>query len=133
MQALADRLGVSARVTFPGEIPDALELMRASDLVVLPSISEGLPITLVEAMALGRPVVTTAVGGIPEVVDDGMTARVVAPRDPEALAGAILELLADRTLANRMGAQASVVARERFSAERMVRRTQELYLGLHAG
>jgi glycosyltransferase involved in cell wall biosynthesis len=131
MQSWSDRLGVSARVTFPGEIPDALELMRASDLVVLPSVSEGLPITLVEAMALGRPVVTTGVGGIPEVVDDGVTARVVPPRDPEALAHAMLELLADRTLANRIAAQASVVARERFSAGRMVRRTQELYLGLH--
>ena len=82
-------------------------------------------------MALGRPVVTTGVGGIPEVVDDGVTARVVPPRDPEALAHAMLELLADRTLANRIAAQASVVARERFSAGRMVRRTQELYLGLH--
>ena len=129
--ALADSLGVRGRVTFTGEISDSLELMRASDLVVLPSLSEGLPITLVEAMALGRPVVTTRVGGIPEVVEDGVTARVVPPRDPEALAGAILELLADKNLAAGLGAEARVIARDRFSADRMVRRTEELYLELH--
>jgi glycosyltransferase involved in cell wall biosynthesis len=133
MMALADRLGVAGAVTFPGEIPDALELMRASDLVVLPSISEGLPISLVEAMALGRPVVTTAVGGIPEVVEDGLSARVVPPRDPDALAVAMLELLGDEALAQRLGAHARAVAAERFSANRMVQRTQALYLGLHDG
>ncbi|MDE0830661.1 MAG: glycosyltransferase, partial [Vicinamibacterales bacterium] len=127
MIGLADRLGVGASVTFPGEIADALELMRASDLVVIPSISEGLPISLVEAMALGRSVVTTGVGGIPEVVEDGVSARVVPPRNPAALAAAMLELLGDDVLARQLGAQAQRVAAERFSAARMVRRTQELY------
>ena len=131
--ALAATLGVGNRVTFTGEISDALDLMRASDLVVLPSLSEGLPITLVEALALGRPVVTTGAGGIPEVVEDGVTARVVPPRDADALAGAILELLADRTRAERLGAQARAVARDRFSADRMIRRTEALYLELHGG
>jgi glycosyltransferase involved in cell wall biosynthesis len=133
MMGLADRLGVGASVTFPGEIADALELMRASDLVVIPSISEGLPISLVEAMALGRSVVTTGVGGIPEVVEDGVSARVVPPRDPAALAAAMLELLGDDVLARQLGAQAQRVAAERFSAARMVRRTQELYVELHNG
>jgi len=133
MIGLADRLGVGASVTFPGEIADALQLMRASDLVVIPSISEGLPISLVEAMALGRSVVTTGVGGIPEVVEDGVSARVVPPRDPAALAAAMLELLGDDVLARQLGAQAQRVAAERFSAARMVRRTQELYVELHNG
>jgi glycosyltransferase involved in cell wall biosynthesis len=133
MIGLADRLGVGASVTFPGEIADALELMRASDLVVIPSISEGLPISLVEAMALGRSVVTTGVGGIPEVVEDGVSARVVPPRDPAALAAAMLELLGDDGLARQLGAHAQRVAAERFSAARMVRRTQELYVELHNG
>lgn len=133
MIGLADRLGVGASVTFPGEIADALELMRASDLVVIPSISEGLPISLVEAMALGRSVVTTGVGGIPEVVEDGVSARVVPPRDPAALAAAMLELLGDDVLARQLGAQAQRVAAERFSAARMVGRTQELYVELHNG
>ena len=131
MIGLADRLGVGGSVTFPGEIADSLELMRASDLVVIPSISEGLPISLVEAMALGRCVVTTGVGGIPEVVEDGVSARVVPARDPEALAAAMLELLGDNALERQLGARAQLVAAERFSADRMVRRTQELYVGLH--
>ena len=107
--------------------------MRVSDLVVLPSLSEGLPITLIEAMALGRPVVATGVGGIPEVVEDGVTARVVPPRSPAALAGAMLELLDAPDRAKRLGDAAWSVARAKFSAGRMVRRTEELYLELLGG
>ncbi len=134
MTRLADQLGVAERVTFTGEIGDALDLIRKSDLFVLPSVSsEGLPITLVEAMALGRPVVTTRAGGIPEIAEDGVTARVVEPRDASALSSAIVSVLKDRHFAGRMAAQAQVVARERFSADRMARRTEELYLELHGG
>ena len=132
-EALVEQLGVSDRVTFTGEIRDTLDLMRASDLVVLPSLSEGLPITLIEAMALGRPVVATGVGGIPEVVEDGVTARVVPPRSSAALAGAMLELLDAPDRAKRLGDAAWSVAREKFSAGRMVRRTEELYLELLGG
>ena len=134
MTALAEQLGVAERVTFTGEISDALDLIRKSDLFVLPSVSsEGLPITLVEAMALGRPVVTTRAAGIPEIAEDGVTARVVAPRDATALSSAIVSVLKDRHFAGRMAAQARAVARERFSADRMARRTEELYLELHGG
>ncbi len=134
MTALAEQLGVAERVTFTGEISDALDLIRKSDLFVLPSVSsEGLPITLVEAMALGRPVVTTRAGGIPEIAEDGVTARVVEPRDASALSSAIVSVLKDRHFAGRMAEQAQVVARERFSADRMARRTEELYLELHGG
>lgn len=131
MMTLADELGVAARVTFTGEIPDTLDLMRASDLVVLPSLSEGLPITLVEALALGRPVVATRVGGIPEVAEDQVTARLVPPGDTPALADAMCALLRDPVLAQQLGAAGRVVATERFSAERMVRDTENLYLELH--
>ena len=130
-ERLVEQLGVGDRVTFTGEISDSLELMRVSDLVVLPSVSEGLPITLIEAMALARPVVTTDVGGIPEVVEDGVTARVVPSRNPAALAGAVLELLDAPERAKQLGATASSVARERFSANKMARRTEELYVELH--
>ena len=128
---LADRLGVAARVTFTGEISDTLDLMRASDLVVLPSLSEGLPIVLIEAMALARPVAATTVGGIPELVEDGVTGRLVPPGDSGALARAMLDLLGNPSLAQRLGEAARTVVRERFSADRMVRRTEDLYLELH--
>ena len=99
----------------------------------MPSISEGLPITLIEAMALGRAVVATDVGGIPEVVEDGVTAKIVPPRNPAALAGAMLELLKAPQRSRRLGEAGQAVARERFSANRMVGMTEELYLELHGG
>tara|TARA_B100001123_G_scaffold162785_1_gene187621 strand:+ start:8567 stop:9100 length:534 start_codon:yes stop_codon:yes gene_type:complete len=132
-ELLAKQLGVADRVTFTGEIRDSLELMKRSDLVVVPSISEGLPITLIEAMALGRAVVATDVGGIPEVVEDGVTARIVPPRNPAALAGAMLELLKAPQRSRRLGEAGQAVARQRFSANRMVGMTEELYLELHGG
>lgn len=128
---LADRLGVAARVTFTGEISDTLDLMRASDLVVLPSLSEGLPIVLIEAMALARPVAATTVGGIQTLVEDGVTGRLAPPGDSGALARAMLDLLGNPSLAQRLGEAARTVVRERFSADRMVRRTEDLYLELH--
>ncbi|MEE2637942.1 MAG: glycosyltransferase [Acidobacteriota bacterium] len=131
--ALAERLGVRQRVSFTGEIKDSLDLMRASDLVVLPSVSEGLPVTLVEAMAIGRPVVTTRAGGIPEVVEDDVSARIVPPRDPDALGRAMVELLTQPELAQTLCTQAKRVAHGRFSADRMVRRIEEVYLDLHRG
>ncbi len=127
MEQLADRLGLGSRVSFRGEVGSALELMRDADLVVLPSLSEGLPITLLEAMAMGRPVVATRTGGIPEVVDHGTTGTLVPPRDPDALSRAIIEALLDPARVARMARHASTVVREHFSADRMVRETAALY------
>ena len=101
--------------------------MQASDLVVLPSLSEGLPISLVEAMALGRPVVSTHVGGIPEVAQADVTAMLVPPRDASALSSAIVRMLGDPGLAGRLAGAAREHARSRFSASRMVQRTDALY------
>jgi glycosyltransferase involved in cell wall biosynthesis len=72
-------------------------------LFVLPSVSEGLPIALLEAMAWGRPIVATRVGGVPDVVSDGVEARIVPPGDPQALAAAIRQLIGDREMAQRLG------------------------------
>lgn len=72
-------------------------------LFVLPSLSEGLPVAMLEAMAWGRPIVATRVGGVPDVVDDGVEARIVSPGDPGALAGAIQQLIGDPEEAQRLG------------------------------
>ncbi len=133
MEQLAIRLGLGARVSFRGEVGNALELMRNANLVVLPSLSEGLPITLLEAMAIGRPVVATRAGGIPEVVDHGITGTLVPPGDPDALGRAIIEAFLDPARAARMARSASAVVRERFSADRMVRETAALYEALVDG
>lgn len=133
MEQLTRQLGLDARVSFPGEVTNSLELMLDADLVVMPSVSEGLPITLLEAMALERPVVATRTGGIPEVVDHGTTGTLVPPRDPDALGQAISDALVGRARAERMARRARAVVRGRFSADRMVEETAALYDSLVGG
>jgi glycosyltransferase involved in cell wall biosynthesis len=105
-----------------GWVDDAAGLMGALDVLVLPSREEPFGTVLAEAMTAGTPVVATRVGGIPEVVDDGVTGRLVAPGDPQALAGAVLDVLARR---DEMGAAGRERAR-RWHADAYARRIGEL-------
>jgi L-malate glycosyltransferase len=114
-------------VMLTGFRPDVLSLHKAFDIFVMSSITEGLGTSLLDAMAAGKPVVATAVGGIPEVVVDGETGFLVAPRDHEAMAGAIVRLLTDEPLRRRMGEAGRARVRTRFSAERMVQQTLKVY------
>lgn len=123
----AERLGVRDRVVFAGHRPDAKDLLSDVDVFALPSWTEGLPITVLEAMARGRPVVATPVGGTPEVVADGETGLLVPPHDPEALAEALRRLLADPDLRRRMGETGRSRVEERFSSDAMVARVLEIY------
>jgi glycosyltransferase involved in cell wall biosynthesis len=106
--------------------------LKALDGFVLPSLWEGLPIAVLEAMAMGVPVVATAVNGTPEAVRHGETGLLVPASDPDALAEAMLALASDRDAAARMGASAREVARERFSVERMVHRMLAVYRAVAA-
>jgi len=119
--------GHDHRVHFLGHRTDMPELMAGCDLVVLPSMAEALPTVLMEAAAAARPVVATRVGGVPEVVEDGGTGLLVPPGDPAALAGAITALLMDRPRARAFGERARTVARNRFSLERQVEQSVELW------
>jgi len=123
----ASHLGIADSVILPGVRHEVPEILALLDLFVLPSLWEGLPISILEAMAAGKPVVATRVGGVPEVVVDGETGLLVPPRDPEALAGAIARLLRDPQLRHRMGQAGQERVREHFSVEQMVRRTETLY------
>jgi glycosyltransferase involved in cell wall biosynthesis len=126
---LANDLGLGGTVVFAGFRTDAPRLAAAFDLFALSSTYEGLPIALIEAMALGRPAVVTAVGGTPEVVTDGEQGVLVPPRDPDALAEGLLRLLGDDALRARMGA----AARERafdFDIRKAVRRMEQVYAEL---
>lgn len=127
LERTADRLGVRDRVVFAGHRDDAAQLLGELDLFVLPSWTEGLPLVVLEAMARRRAVVATPVGGTAEVVADGETGLLVPPRDPEALATAIRDLLADPERRRRMGEAGYRRAAERFSAEAMTRRVLEIY------
>jgi glycosyltransferase involved in cell wall biosynthesis len=114
-------------VLLAGFRPDALSLHKAFDIFVMSSITEGLGTSLLDAMAAGKPIVATATGGIPEVVVDGETGTLVPPRDHQAMADAIVRLLKDPALRDRMGAAGLARARRQFSAERMVAQTVRVY------
>ncbi|RYD02072.1 hypothetical protein N752_26850 [Desulforamulus aquiferis] len=96
LQKEAVDLGIQNRVTFAGRREDIPEIMSIIDIFVLPSITEGLPLTILEAMAAGKPVVATQVGGIPEAIVQGKTGLMVPPKDPEALAVSLAGLLGER-------------------------------------
>jgi glycosyltransferase involved in cell wall biosynthesis len=97
------------------------------DVFTLPSLSEGLPLSLLEAMAAGIPTVVTKVGGMPEVVHDGRTGFIVPPSDPDALASKILFLLENPAIAAKMGAAGRSHVRERFSLDKMMAEYRDLY------
>jgi glycosyltransferase involved in cell wall biosynthesis len=114
----AAELQLAAACAFPGARRDVYDVMAAMDIFALPSLNEGIPMSLLEAMALGRPVVASAVGGIPEVIQDRVNGRLVPPGDEDALAAACLELANDRDLARAMGARARQTIEDSFSHER---------------
>ena len=127
LEALAASRGVAGRVSFLGPRLDAADLLEACDLFVLPSVREGLSITLLEAMRAGRAAVATRIGGNGEALEDGATGVLVPPGDPAALAAAIAALLADPARRAAMGEAARARWAARFTAERMVRDTEALY------
>lgn len=122
-------LGLDKHVLLPGFREDVLALTRTADLFVMSSITEGLGSTVLDAMALGMAVVGTTAGGIPEAVVDGETGLLVPPADPAALAGAILQLLADRPLRARMGEAGRRRVAERFDVGHLVAGTLAAYRG----
>lgn len=124
----AERVGVRDRVVFAGRRDDVPAILETLDVFALPSWTEGLPLVVLEAMAHGRPVVATPVGGTPELVVDGETGLLVPPRDPGALADALRRLLGDSALRRRMGSAGARRVADHFGEEAMTRRVHELYL-----
>jgi glycosyltransferase involved in cell wall biosynthesis len=120
----AAELGVAAR--FTGARTDMADVLGCADVVVLASRSEGLPFTLLEAMALGKPVVATRVGGVPEVVEDGRSGRLVPRDDPAALASAVAGVV-DSPDAAAMGARGRARVEATFTLDAMIRSVERLY------
>jgi glycosyltransferase involved in cell wall biosynthesis len=119
--------GLNDNVRFLGYRSDTQKLFAASDVVVLPSKIEGLPLVAVEALASGRPVVATAVGGTPEVVIDHQTGLLAPPEDPSRFAEALNHLLSDPGLRTRMGTRGRSLVEERFDVRVQVQQTVALY------
>jgi glycosyltransferase involved in cell wall biosynthesis len=130
MEALEDitkALRIAHRVVFTGRRDDVPAVTAALDVAVLPSYREAQGLTILEAMALSRPVVASRVGGIPEMIEDGVTGLLVPPHDPVALAGAIVRLLRDHQLADTIGRAGHDLVHDRFCVQKMVADVQALY------
>ena len=119
--------GLTDQVRFLGYRTDLQRLMAAADLVVLPSISEGLPLAAIEALAAARPVVATETGGIPEIVLNGQTGLLVPPCDSVALAEAMHRVLSDPALALRLGTNGRLFVEQHFDVRVQIERTMALY------
>ena len=124
----ARRLNLEGRFLFLGERKDAAPVQSLFDIFVLPSLWEGLPFVLVEAAALGKPIVATAVDGVPEMLEDGKTGLLIPPNDASALADAVIRLLRDKDEARRLGETARRLVPPRFPLRRMIDQTQNLYV-----
>jgi glycosyltransferase involved in cell wall biosynthesis len=125
----AARKGLT-NVVFAGFQRDIPRFLSLFDIFVLPSLWEGLPVAVVEAMAAAKPVVATRVGGTPEAVVDGITGYIVEPRNVQQLVRRLTELIQDRGLRERMGMAGVQRVKEHFNASTMVSRTEELYMDL---
>ena len=128
----ARELRITDRVLFTGWRRDLPRICAGLDVLVLSSDNEGTPVSVIEAMAAGCPVVATRVGGLPDLIDDGRTGRLVPPRDPDALAGAVLDLLEDPAAAREMGNNAREFVRQRFTIQRLLGDMDRLYTELLA-
>ncbi|NJD88083.1 MAG: glycosyltransferase [Betaproteobacteria bacterium] len=128
LEALARELGVAERVRFAGNQEDVTPWLQAMDLFCLPSYAnEGVPQALMQAMACGLPVISTPVGSIAEIVQDGDTGRLVPPEDAAALRVAIEALLADADARARLATSARSAALQRFGEDRMVERMIDVF------
>ena len=121
------RSELGRRVIFTGRRDDVPAVTAALEVAVLPSYREAQGLSILEAMALSRPVVASAVGGIPEMIEDGLSGLLVPPHDPEALAAAISRLLLDHPLADTLARAGHDLVYERFCVEHMVRSVETIY------
>lgn len=123
----AKKLGIQSKVTFTGFRKDIPKILAASDIFVFPSIREGLPQSLIEAMAAGKPVVTTNAGGILEIVEPNVSGLVVPPHDPDLFAKAICTLIEQKDLREELAKNGKTFVNQRFKLETMVNEYDRLY------
>jgi glycosyltransferase involved in cell wall biosynthesis len=127
LKAIAVERGIAERVHFAGFQESVASYLSALDLYVHPSLKEAFGLAVVEAMAMGKAVVATTTGGLPEVVAQGETGLLVPPGEAESLAAAVVTLLKDRARREHMGLCGKARARERFSLEASVANMEQLY------
>ncbi|MEP7367448.1 MAG: glycosyltransferase family 4 protein [Acidobacteriota bacterium] len=127
IEQLSREWDIEDRVSFLGFRADMPSVYASLDLLVLPSFTEGLPMSILECMAAGRPVIATRVGAVDKLVQDGVTGVLLDPNDQPALDKAVVRLLQDRPLAEKLAAAGQQLVREQFSTEAMTRQYLDLY------
>jgi glycosyltransferase involved in cell wall biosynthesis len=127
LEAQVASLGIEDRVVFTGRREDVPAVTAALDVAVLPSYREAQGLSVLEAMALGRPVIASRVGGIPEMIEDGVSGLLVEPHDCDALAAGIVRLLTDHPLADMIAHRGHELVHDRFCIELMVHSMSDLY------
>jgi glycosyltransferase involved in cell wall biosynthesis len=132
LEALVAELGLDGTVLLPGHRADVPDVLASFDVAVLCSDSEGSPLSVLEYMEAGKPVVATRVGGVPDLIDDGVHGLLVERRDHAGLADAVASLLRDRERAARIGERARKRRRREFDIEVMVRALEDLYVELYS-
>ena len=130
LQQIAGGLGLCENVTFCGFVTDTAKFLAGIDIFVLPSLFEGLGVAALEAMAAGKPVIATRVGGLAESVVDQATGLLVPAQDSAALAAAIARLVKDDALAAEMGRRGAQRVRDRFTLEKMADANEKFYYDL---
>jgi len=127
LMKLSDTLGLNKRMIFAGYRTDAPSLLSLMDILVQPSLEEGFGLTIIEAMLFSKPVIATNVGGIPEIVEDGVSGILVPAKNPEAIAGAINYLLDNPDKMKELGSNAKSRVYEKFSLSMMMKRYEMVY------
>jgi glycosyltransferase involved in cell wall biosynthesis len=127
LEDLAKSLNILQKVIFTGFLAEVNEVLANIDVLVIPSVLEGFPMVTLEAMAMQKPIVATHIPGISEQISDGEEGILVPPKDPRALAQAILLLAKDKELASKVGNSARQSAEKKFSVEKMVAETEKVY------
>jgi glycosyltransferase involved in cell wall biosynthesis len=127
LRAQAAALGVADKIVFTGWRTDAIDLMQLLDCFVSTSNFEGLPMVMLEAMAFGKPIVATTVGGVPEILEDGFNGVGIGERQPELVAAALLRVLKDDVWRHRLGQNSRTRYEERFTAQAMASAYQGIY------
>lgn len=127
LKAKVKSLGLENSFVFAGFIKDVRPLLSALDIFVLPSFREGFPVSVLEAMAMGKPVAASNIDGINESVADGLNGLLVSPKDSAALAGAITALFKDKARAAEMGHRGRAIVADRFGLDKMIKAHEDLY------
>jgi glycosyltransferase involved in cell wall biosynthesis len=125
---LAQEYGISDNVLFPGYMDNACNVLKHFDIFVMSSVTEGMPITLLEAMRVGIPIVATAVGGIPEALEGGKCGILVPPGSAMHLARGIAELHKNNQLEQELSTKTKIRFQEEFTVEKMEEKYRSVYL-----